>query len=128
VLHVSFATPDHDHDPFPALLPMLGFMGSFESPDSTALNEPLDLYIHGYVSSRLMRLGTAGGEREQEQEGLPLTVAATHMDGLVLALTPNHHSYNFRSAVLHGEFFSSFLFFLYFFFFRFYWRLFNDMV
>lgn len=27
---------------------------------------------------------------------------ATHVDGLVLALTPNNHSYNYRSAVLHG--------------------------
>lgn len=75
---------------------MLGFMGSFTSPTST-LSSPLDLYLHGYVSSRLMRLGAAG-----EVEGFPLTIAATHMDGLVLALTPNHHSYNYRSAVLHG--------------------------
>ena len=37
-----------------------------------------------------------------EEEGLPLTIAATHLDGLVLALTPNHHSYNYRSAILHG--------------------------
>jgi len=36
-------------------------------------------------------------------EGLPLTVAATHLDGLVLALTPNSHSYNYRSAVLFGH-------------------------
>lgn len=36
-------------------------------------------------------------------EGLPLTVAATHVDGLVLALTPNSHSYNYRSAVLFGH-------------------------
>lgn len=27
---------------------------------------------------------------------------ATHVDGLVLALTPNNHSYNYRSAILHG--------------------------
>ncbi|KAI9056082.1 hypothetical protein LZ554_001011 [Drepanopeziza brunnea f. sp. 'monogermtubi'] len=59
VLHVSFPVPG---DPFPAMLPMLGFVGS-----------------------------------------LPLTIAATHLDGLVLALTPNHHSYNYRSAVIHGH-------------------------
>ncbi|KAH8601358.1 hypothetical protein B0O99DRAFT_255155 [Bisporella sp. PMI_857] len=97
VLHVSFSTADEE-DPFPAVLPMLGFMGSFSTPDAL-LTEALDLYIHGYISSRLMKLGnTSPGE----EEGLPLTVSATHLDGLVLALTPNHHSYNFRSAVLHG--------------------------
>lgn len=98
VLHVSFPTPDPE-DPFPAMIPMLGFMASFASPDAS-LSEPLDLYLHGYISSRLMKLGSAssGGEHE----GLPLTIAATHLDGLVLALTPNHHSYNYRSAILHG--------------------------
>jgi hypothetical protein len=30
-------------------------------------------------------------------------VAATHVDGLVLSLTPFNHSINYRSAVLHGE-------------------------
>ncbi|AEO58976.1 hypothetical protein MYCTH_2306802 [Thermothelomyces thermophilus ATCC 42464] len=35
--------------------------------------------------------------------GLPVTVAASHLDGLVLALTPNSHSYNYRSAVLFGH-------------------------
>ena len=68
---------------------MLGFMGSFSSPESL-LSSPLDLYLHGYVSSRLMRFGSSPGEGEEE--GFPLTIAATHMDGLVLALTPNHHS------------------------------------
>ncbi|KAG7149151.1 hypothetical protein HYQ46_001951 [Verticillium longisporum] len=34
---------------------------------------------------------------------MPVTVAATHVDGLVLALTPNSHSYNYRSAVLFGH-------------------------
>lgn len=34
--------------------------------------------------------------------GIPLCVAATKVDGLVLSLTPNSHSYNYRSATLHG--------------------------
>jgi len=97
VLHVSFPTPD-ESDPFPAMIPMLGFMGSF-SDRSAPLSGPLDLYLHGYISSRLMRLG---GTSPTEEEGLPVTIAATHLDGLVLALTPNHHSYNYRSAILHG--------------------------
>lgn len=95
MLHISFPTPDPS-DPFPAILPMLGFMGSFSSTASD-LSSPLDLYLHGYISSRLMKLGSSG-----EEDGFPLTIAATHMDGLVLALTPNHHSYNYRSAVLRG--------------------------
>jgi len=38
-----------------------------------------------------MRL--SGTSPVDEEDGLPLTIAATHLDGLVLALTPNHHSY-----------------------------------
>jgi hypothetical protein len=45
-----------------------------------------------------MRLGTSSTE-----EGLPLTIAATHLDGLVLSLTPNSHSYNYRSSIIHGR-------------------------
>ena len=36
------------------------------------------------------------------QEGIPVCIAATKLDGLVLSLTPNSHSYNYRSAILHG--------------------------
>lgn len=40
---------------------------------------------------------------EDSPPGLPMTISASHIDGLVLALTPNHHSYNFRSATLFGH-------------------------
>lgn len=40
---------------------------------------------------------------EEAEKGLPVTIAASHLDGLVLALTPNSHSYNYRSAVLFGH-------------------------
>jgi len=33
---------------------------------------------------------------------LSLIIPSTQVDGLVLSLTPNTHSYNYRSAVLHG--------------------------
>jgi uncharacterized protein len=93
VLHVSFApSPDQ---PFPAILPMIGVMGSYDYP-SSGIDEPMDCYLHGYVSSRIMRMA-----RDSEQ-GLPVCVAATKVDGLVLSLTPNSHSYNYRSAVLQG--------------------------
>ena len=35
-------------------------------------------------------------------EGLPVTIAATKVDGLVLSLTPFSHDYNYRSAILFG--------------------------
>lgn len=75
---------------------MIGQMGSFERP-SADLDEPLDCYLHGYVSSRLMKLA-----RASEGDGLPLSISATKTDGLVLSLTPFSHSYNYRSAVLFG--------------------------
>ncbi|KAL8818732.1 MAG: hypothetical protein Q9191_007875 [Dirinaria sp. TL-2023a] len=34
--------------------------------------------------------------------GIPMTIAATKVDGMVLSLTPFSHSYNYRSAVLFG--------------------------
>ncbi|KAF7718277.1 Pyridoxamine 5'-phosphate oxidase-related protein [Penicillium ucsense] len=94
VLHVSF-NPGPE-DPFPAILPMIGQMGSYEYP-SADMDEPLDCYLHGYVSSRIMNLA-----RSSDGQGLPICVAATKVDGLVLSLTPNSHSYNYRSAILHG--------------------------
>ncbi|KAJ4293879.1 hypothetical protein N0V88_005393 [Collariella sp. IMI 366227] len=95
MLHVSFQPPN---SPFPAILPMIGQMGSFSRP-SADLGDVLDLYLHGYVSSRVMNL-----TRTQEQpDGMPITVCASHLDGLVLALTPNSHSYNYRSALLFGH-------------------------
>ncbi|KAL8874415.1 MAG: hypothetical protein Q9174_000260 [Haloplaca sp. 1 TL-2023] len=38
----------------------------------------------------------------ESSEGLPMCIAATKCDGLVLSLTPFSHSYNYRSAVLFG--------------------------
>ncbi|KAK7415276.1 hypothetical protein QQX98_006025 [Neonectria punicea] len=98
ILHVSFNTPSQ---PFPVILPMIGQMGSFGRP-SADLGDPLDLYLHGYVSSRIMNLGRAGSEGD-EAKGMPVCVAASHVDGLVLAISSFSHSYNYRSAVLFGH-------------------------
>jgi nitroimidazol reductase NimA-like FMN-containing flavoprotein (pyridoxamine 5'-phosphate oxidase superfamily) len=77
---------------------MIGALGSFSRP-SASLEDVQDLYLHGYVSSRIMNL-----TRTPEQpDGLPLCISATHLDGLVLSLTPNSHSYNYRSATLFGH-------------------------
>ena len=75
---------------------MIGQMGSFAHP-SADLNDPLDCYLHGYVSSRLMNIARAA-----DGNGLPVTIGATTVDGLILSLTPNSHSYNYRSAILFG--------------------------
>ena len=104
ILHVSFNTPD---SPFPAILPMIGQMGSFDRPSSD-LGDPLELYLHGYVSARIMNLARRGGSSggnggEDAPRGMPMCVAASHCDGLVLALSAFSHSYNYRSAVLFGH-------------------------
>ncbi|KAK7184933.1 hypothetical protein DPSP01_002760 [Paraphaeosphaeria sporulosa] len=91
ILHVSFNDPEH---PFPVVLPMLGCTINFEDPDA----EERDIYIHGYVSGRLFRHSKETGE-----QGLPVTVAASIMDGLVLALAPFHNSCNYRSATAYGH-------------------------
>lgn len=85
---------------------MIAIMARYPNPDEDSDSEALDLYLHGYVSSRLSRLSsttlsTAATDPTTEP-GLPLTVSATIVDGIVLSLTPNSHSYNYRSAVLQG--------------------------
>ncbi|KAL9086087.1 MAG: hypothetical protein Q9165_007299 [Trypethelium subeluteriae] len=93
VLHVSFV-PDPS-DPTPVILPMIGQIGTY--PPSSPSSPPA-IYLHGYVTSRLMRLGASASS-----EGISVCVCATKVDGLVLALTPFSHSCNYRSAILHGR-------------------------
>jgi len=81
---------------------MIGQMGSFTRP-SADTGDVLDLYLHGYVSSRLINLSRNNGNSAENESGLPITIGASHIDGLVLSLTPNSHSYNYRSAVLFGR-------------------------
>jgi hypothetical protein len=51
------------------------------------------LLLHGASSSRMMRHVVAGGE---------VSIAVTHVDGIVMARSVFHHSINYRSAVLFG--------------------------
>ncbi|MFR9775455.1 bifunctional pyridoxamine 5'-phosphate oxidase family protein/GNAT family N-acetyltransferase [Micromonospora sp. MS34] len=53
------------------------------------------LYVHGSTGSR--PLLAARGEA-----GLPVCVAVTHLDGLVLGRSQFHHSANYRSVIAHG--------------------------
>ncbi|KAF2875559.1 5-nitroimidazole antibiotic resistance protein [Massariosphaeria phaeospora] len=95
MLHVSFTDPQH---PFPVVLPMIGCTGNFADPDADPATSEQHVYLHGYVSGRLFRAGKDGGE-----EGLPMTIAASLLDGLVLSLTPFHNSCNYRSAIAYGH-------------------------
>ncbi|CAN8098571.1 unnamed protein product [Discula destructiva] len=93
VAHVSFV-PDPS-DPRPVVLPMIARAGTFPDGDGEAA-----IYIHGYVSARMFRPQT--GRASPLDDGFPVCVAATKIDSLVLALTPFNHSYDYRSAVVHG--------------------------
>ncbi|KAF1823287.1 uncharacterized protein K489DRAFT_388144 [Dissoconium aciculare CBS 342.82] len=102
ILHVAFQPSTNDEGPtFPVILPMLGCMGSFGSSAAIESVSPPDLYLHGYVSARMMRLSRSA--TAEDPSGMPVCVSATLMDGIVLALTPNHHSCNYRSAVIFGH-------------------------
>lgn len=52
------------------------------------------LFVHGSTGARAMLLAGA--------DGLPVCVAVTLLDGLVLARSQFHHSVNYRSVVAHG--------------------------
>lgn len=54
------------------------------------------LYVHGSTGSRPLR---AVGMADQ---GLPVCLTVTHVDGLVLARSAFHHSMNYRSVMVHG--------------------------
>ncbi len=51
------------------------------------------LYIHGSPASRMLR---------SLQEGVPVCITVTLIDGLVLARSAFHHSMNYRSVVIFG--------------------------
>lgn len=98
ILHVSFLPSDPSVDPFPTTLPMIGIMASYTNKDADPNSEPLDVYIHGHSASRLMRQP----DSSSSEEGVPVCVSATILDGIKLALTPFNHSCNYRSVVIHG--------------------------
>ncbi|XWW98812.1 hypothetical protein V2A60_006815 [Cordyceps javanica] len=97
LIHLSMNVPD---SPFPVTLPMIGQMGSFDRP-SASLGDPLDLYVHGWVTGRMFNTSRdAGGNTPP---GVPVCVSAAHLDGLVLSLSAFNSSYNYRSVVLFGH-------------------------
>lgn len=78
---------------------MIARVGTFAGDQEPAV------YVHGYVSARMFRPNTGRSEAAagDHDEGLPVCIAATKIDSLVLALTPFNHSYDYRSAVIHGQ-------------------------
>lgn len=89
---------------------MLGCTGLFDpsnpnpssSDESSKDTTAQDIYLHGYVSGRVFRHASKDGE-EEEGTGLPMTISASLLDGLVLALSPFHNSCNYRSAIATGH-------------------------
>ncbi|MBI1224250.1 MAG: pyridoxamine 5'-phosphate oxidase family protein [Bacteroidetes bacterium] len=77
VCHVSFLV---DNQPF--IIPT-----SYCRVDDT-------IYLHGSVGSHFFM---------QMAKGIPVCVAVTHVDGLVLARSVFHHSMNYRSVVTFGK-------------------------
>lgn len=53
------------------------------------------IYFHGSAAGRMFR--------GAEQDGIELSVAVTHLDGLVMARSGFFHSANYRSAMLFGR-------------------------
>jgi uncharacterized protein len=53
------------------------------------------LYIHGSAASRMLR--------QMQQDGAPVCVTVTLLDGLVLARSVFNHSMNYRSVVILGN-------------------------
>ncbi|KAL8751689.1 MAG: hypothetical protein Q9184_005988 [Pyrenodesmia sp. 2 TL-2023] len=115
VLHVSFSAPQEEGgSSFPVILPMVGCTSNYPDPALPDKSESRVVYLHGYVSSRILRLAQTSDQNGTEDvdgvgasvnlnKGIPICVAATQLDGIVLALTPNHHSANYRSAVVFGH-------------------------
>jgi nitroimidazol reductase NimA-like FMN-containing flavoprotein (pyridoxamine 5'-phosphate oxidase superfamily) len=53
------------------------------------------LYVHASTGARIARLAAGG-------DGVPVTVAVTLVDALVLARSQFHHSMNYRSVTVHA--------------------------
>ena len=51
------------------------------------------LYLHGAVGNRMLK---------QLEQGVPVCITVTHTDGIVLARSVFHHSFNYRSVVVFG--------------------------
>lgn len=97
--HVSFVD-----EGLPQCLPMIALLAKLDGDEAA-------VYLHGHPSSRLMELvrakererGYLTGEVDKGvDDRFRVCITATKVDGLVLSSAPNGHSFNYRSAVIHG--------------------------
>lgn len=110
VSHVSFIGTDEDGDLTPINLPLTAVLGRYDPEEPLPeddgsesqyyhqqedLDRPMDLYLHGNVAMMLRRAVVKNGS-------FKVCVTSTRVDGVVLNFTPNGHSLNYRSAVIHG--------------------------
>jgi uncharacterized protein len=85
--HEAEAASQHTSLPTPGAFPDDGIKKPTFPPG------PRNIYLHGHAASRLF----TGKEIR-----LPVTVAASSMQGIVLALAPFHNSCNYTSVIIHG--------------------------
>lgn len=76
ICHISFVVEDQ-----PFIIPTL--YGREENK----------IFLHGATTSRLI---------QHLEKGFPISLAVTHLDGIVLARSAFHHSANYRSVVVYG--------------------------
>ncbi|KAL2215178.1 hypothetical protein M432DRAFT_142294 [Thermoascus aurantiacus ATCC 26904] len=113
VSHVAFTITDEDGEPTPINMPLTAVMGRYDPDDplpeddgdeeeyvrqqeATVLDGPADLYLHTNAASLLYK-------SIREKGSVRVCVTSTKVDGVVLFFTPNGHSLNYRSAILHGD-------------------------
>ncbi|KAI9308879.1 hypothetical protein BJ944DRAFT_259484 [Cunninghamella echinulata] len=84
--HVSFCIDEDNEEggqeSTPVIIPMI-----YGRKENT-------LYLHGYVSGRLVK---------HLAQGRKVCIAVSEINGLVLALSPFHHSVNYKSCVVFGR-------------------------
>ncbi|KAH8690695.1 hypothetical protein BGW36DRAFT_411500 [Talaromyces proteolyticus] len=114
VSHVAFNVKDEEGDgeDTPINLPLTCVLGSYnpeidyENISDAQLHSEhqksmrtgsVEAYLHGNAGSMLYKAIKAS-----EHRSVKVCITSTKVDGVVLVLTPNGHSLNYRSAVIHG--------------------------
>ncbi|CRG82704.1 hypothetical protein PISL3812_00048 [Talaromyces islandicus] len=112
--HVAFIIKDNDNngEDTPVNIPLTCVLGRY-NPDidyeslsdeqldaehkQTIHNGPVEAYVHGNAAAMLYK-----AIKSSEDGSVKVCITSTAVDGIVLFLTPNGHSLNYRSSVIHG--------------------------
>ncbi|KAF2429055.1 hypothetical protein EJ08DRAFT_698636 [Tothia fuscella] len=106
IAHVSYVD-----DGMPACLPMVALVRSGmddEGQEDTDSKGEVAVYLHGPPSARLMELvrkanrDDGEGDESNVKGPIKVCISATKVDGLILSSAPNGHTFNYRSAIIHG--------------------------